>query len=70
VLKRWQEAGLAIRGVALESRAVEDPLTLSVPGNMRALWYGALALMGLRRSSVGGFGALIPEQTQRSGFYG
>jgi hypothetical protein len=70
VLKRWSDAGLRVRGVAIESRAVEDPLVLTVPSNMRALWYGALALMGLHRSSVGGFGAVIPERTQSSGFYG
>jgi hypothetical protein len=70
VLRRWQEAGLRVRGLALEGGQVEEPLSLIVPSGIRWLWYGALALMGLRRNSVGGFGALVPEQTQRSGFYG
>jgi hypothetical protein len=37
---------------------------------MSRAWYVAIALFGLRRSNVGGFGAMIPEQTSRGGFYG
>lgn len=72
VLLRWQEAGLELRGVALETGAGESPLSLAVPSRFRSLWYAAIALMGLRRSSVGGFGSTVPEQTSsgRSGFYG
>lgn len=70
VLMRWQEAGLRLRGIALETGATEDPLSLTVPASMRRLWYGVIALMGLRRSSVGGFGAIVPQQTRSSGFYG
>jgi hypothetical protein len=29
-----------------------------------------VALMGLRRSNVGGFGSTVPMQTARGGFYG
>jgi len=70
VLRRWQQAGLAVRGVALETGAIEESLALTVPPSVRWLWYGALALMGLRRNNAGGFGALVPEQTQRGGFHG
>ena len=70
VLQRWQEGGLRVRGLALESGDVDENLSLVVPSSVRRLWYGAIALFGRRRSSVGGFGALVPEQTQRSGFYG
>lgn len=70
VLLRWREAGIRIRGLSLETGAVDDALALAVPSSMRRLWYGAIALMGLRRSNAGGFGSLVPEQTRSSGFYG
>lgn len=57
VLCRWQEAGLRIYG--------RDGSLLRVqrPSQFRALWYRALAMMGLRRNSAGGFGSYIPEHT-------
>ena len=70
VLLRWRETGLRIRGLSLETGAVDDALSLAVPSGMRRLWYGAIALMGLRRNNAGGFGSLVPEQTRSSGFYG
>ena len=36
-------------------------MTVSRPSRFKASWYRALAIMGLRRSSVGGFGSFIPE---------
>jgi hypothetical protein len=36
----------------------------------RLAWYAVIALMGLRRTNVGGFGAVVPESSGRSGFYG
>jgi hypothetical protein len=70
VLLRWREAGLRIRGLSLETGAIDEDLALTVPSSMRRLWYGAIALMGLRRSNVGGFGSLVPEETRSTGFYG
>jgi hypothetical protein len=70
VLLRWKEAGLGLRAVSLEGGAIEDPLSLQIPSSFRSLWYGAIALMGLRRNSVGGFGSVVPVQTRSSGFYG
>ncbi len=70
VLLRWQESGLRLRSVCLETGEVTDPLSLSMPSHFRKLWYGAIALLGLRRNSVGGFGSTVPEQTRSSGFYG
>jgi hypothetical protein len=71
VLRRWQDAGIRMRCVTTDTNAAHENLSLVVPTGVRWLWYGALALMGLRRSNVGGFGAQIPEQTARgSGFYG
>ena len=71
VLMRWQDAGLRVRGVQIDTGESHETVPLAVPTGVRWLWYGALALMGLRRNNVGGFGAQIPEQTARSGgFYG
>jgi hypothetical protein len=70
VLRHWQEGGIAIRGVTTETGAADESLSLALPVSMRAIWYAAIALLGLRRNSVGGFGAVVPEQTQRSGFDG
>jgi hypothetical protein len=70
VLLRWQQAGLRIRAVELESGETHDNLQLTIPSNFRKLWYGVIALMGLRRNNAGGFGSLVPEQTQHSGYYG
>jgi len=36
----------------------------------RRAWYVAVALLGLRRANVGGFGGVIPQQTGGGGFYG
>jgi hypothetical protein len=70
VLLRWREAGLRIRSLSLDTGAVDDAMPLAAPSRMRRLWYGAIALMGLRRSNVGGFGSLVPEETRSTGFYG
>ena len=57
VLFRWQEAGLRIRGRGGREIRVERP------PRYRALWYRALATLGLRRNDTGGFGSLVPENT-------
>jgi hypothetical protein len=67
VLRRWQEAGIEIY--------FQDPLSggpeaLEVrrPYAFRSLFYRALAMVGLRRNSAGGFGSVIPMPSQSSGF--
>jgi hypothetical protein len=61
VLLRWQQAGIEI--LAKSSGEKDAPARLSVPtpSQFKASWYRALAIMGFRRSSVGGFGSFIPE---------
>jgi hypothetical protein len=70
VLLRWQQAGITIRSVELQTRRVIEPLIITPPSSFRRAWYAAIALLGLRRSNVGGFGANIPQHQSRSGFYG
>jgi hypothetical protein len=60
VLLRWQEAGIEILVKAVDDAGLPEKITVSRPSRFRALWYRALAILGLRRSSVGGFGSFIP----------
>lgn len=60
VLLRWQEAGIEILSKAVEDPGPPSAITVSRPSRFRALWYRALAIMGLRRNNVGGFGSLVP----------
>lgn len=61
VLRRWQEAGIAIYQ---QDPAVDEPprpLDVRRPSSFRSLFYRALTLAGLRRNSAGGFGGIIPQ---------
>jgi hypothetical protein len=70
VLLRWQEAGLKLAVVDLGSRQVAGDVTVRRPSMFRSTWYAAVALLGLRRHNMGGFGAPVPEQVAHRGFYG
>jgi len=70
VLRRWQEHGIALRVVDLASGRTADNVRVPKPSGFKLAWYSAIALLGLRRSNVGGFGSRIPEHTGRAGFYG
>jgi hypothetical protein len=61
VLLRWQEAGIEILATASGDTNAPSRITVSKPSRFKASWYRALATVGLRRSSVGGFGSFIPE---------
>jgi hypothetical protein len=56
VLLRWQEEELEILAAG---KTEASPLAIRVekPSQFRASWYRGLEILGLRRSSVGGFGA-------------
>jgi hypothetical protein len=60
VLLRWQQAGLGMHVTDLESDSPQ-PLQVKKPGKFGWLWYSALAVMGLRRNSAGGFGSMVPH---------
>jgi hypothetical protein len=59
VLLRWQEAGIQIFASAVEDMH-HARLAVSRPSRFKASWYRALAILGLTRSSVGGFGSFLP----------
>jgi len=70
VLRRWQESGLTMRVIDLASGRSDANVVIPKPSRFRLAWYGALAVLGFRRSNVGGFGSTIPDATERRGFFG
>jgi hypothetical protein len=68
VLRRWQESGIRLSVLDLDAARGPEPLDVPRPSAFRAAWYGLIALFGLRRSNVGGFGGTVPEQTGGGGF--
>ena len=61
VLLRWQEAGIGLSLLDRQSPGEPQPLQLQRPSRFKALWYCALASIGFRRNSAGGFGAVVPQ---------
>jgi hypothetical protein len=70
VLRRWQDGGIEVRVLDLASGLTAAHVDVPKPSHFKLAWYAAIALLGLRRSNVGGFGSMVPEQTTRSGFHG
>jgi hypothetical protein len=70
VLRRWQDAGLTLAIIDLSTGSIDRDARIPKPSMFRLAWYAVIALMGLRRTNVGGFGAVVPESSGRSGFYG
>lgn len=68
VLRRWQGHGMTVRVVDLDTGQVADRVTVARPSGFKLAWYAAVALLGLRRSNVGGFGSHVPEQTSGGGY--
>jgi hypothetical protein len=62
-LLRWQEGGITVLSKRLDDDVPPAPITVKRPSKYRATWYRALAQLGFRRSSAGGFGSYIPEVT-------
>jgi hypothetical protein len=61
VLLRWQEAGIQILGKAFAETVAPSAMIVSRPSRFRTMWYRAAAMLGLQRSSVGGFGSFLPN---------
>jgi len=61
VLLRWQQEGIAIESKSAHFGDVPVPIQVSRPSRFRALWYRALAILGLRRNDAGGFGGYPPD---------
>ena len=70
VLLRWKEAGITIY---LQNAGEESSVRLAdlqPPFRFRWVIYRALAMMGLRRNSAGGFGSVIPVPGQGGSSFG
>ncbi|MGH9601505.1 MAG: hypothetical protein ACRD24_03860 [Terriglobales bacterium] len=63
VLLRWQEGGIEILLKRLDRPDAPARIEVARPSRFRALWHRALAIVGLRRSSAGGFGCTVPESS-------
>jgi len=65
VLLRWQRGGISVLALDLAdtTQAVRGPTAIEVkrPSRFRFLAYRLLATLGLRRSSAGGFGSVVPQ---------
>lgn len=70
VLLRWKEAGIRVMTQKRGANSTARPLSLLRPPGYRALWHRALAALGFRRNSAGGFGSLIPEPSPQGGYSG
>jgi hypothetical protein len=70
VLLRWKESGVRIMLQNRGAMSKPRPLNVLRPPRYRALWHRALAALGLRRNSAGGFGSLIPEPSPEGGYRG
>jgi hypothetical protein len=70
VLRRWQDAGVRITIGDLATGGEPQPYQVERPSLFRRAWYRAVALMGLRRNDVGGFGSAIPEESTGGGGFG
>jgi hypothetical protein len=69
-LRRWQDNGIQIRVVDVAKGQGAANVTVPKPSGFKLAWYAAIALLGLRRSNVGGFGSTMPQASQHGGFHG
>ncbi len=68
VLRRWQEAGLRVFVKCGALAQAPELITVKRPSRFRSVFHRFFVLMGLRRSSAGGFGAVVPEPSRNRGY--
>ena len=61
ILRRWQDAGLAIKVVDVSDPSRCEAITVEKPRSYREIGYRVNAAHGLHRSWGGGFGTVVPE---------
>lgn len=59
-LRRWQAAGMEIASKSPTDDGPATAIRVSRPSHYRFPWQRFLALIGLRRSPLGGFGGVLP----------
>lgn len=59
-LLAWQEGGISIVGKSLADEVPPEAIQVARPSMFRTVWHRFLAVLGLRRNPLGGFGGTIP----------
>lgn len=65
VLRRWQEAGLAVARTRSDGETF--PIDIPQPSGFHSVRYWLGVVFGLSRNSTGGFGSVVPEPSSASG---
>lgn len=60
-LRAWQDAGLTIEVKELGEEGGPHPIEVPVPSFFGKCFYHALKMLGFKRSTLGGFGGILPE---------
>lgn len=68
ILRRWQEAGLNVFLKTGAEESAPERLVVNRPGRFRSLLHRLFVLAGLRRSSAGGFGSIVPQPSSSGGY--
>jgi hypothetical protein len=63
VLRRWQDGGLLLERMRIESPNEREQFQVSRPSWYGAMFQRALASLGLRRAPNGGFGGWMPDSS-------
>ena len=63
VLRRWQDGGLTLERMLIESPLERESFQVSRPSWYSAMFQRALCALGLRRAPGGGFGRWMPESS-------
>jgi hypothetical protein len=62
-LRRWQEGGLVLERIQIDSPGRPEVFQVSKPSWYGAMFQRALSAIGLRRANAGGFGAWVPDSS-------
>ena len=62
VLRRWQDAGIAIEAKDVADKQPPGPIDVPRPKWYRLAWEQVLSTLGLRLGWQGGFGTHVPER--------
>jgi hypothetical protein len=67
VLRRWQEAGIALSHMSPEGSECL-PFVVPAPRWYRSIWWRVLVLSGMRPNGAGGFGSRVPLPSEGGGY--
>ena len=62
-LRRWQDGGLKLERLRLDFPSAPEPFEVARPSWYGAMFQRVLSRIGLRRATIGGFGAWVPESS-------